>query len=118
MNLNLKAAFNFNYTPEQETRAAQSIKSAQEFMKIYGAGRLPRMHGEYYAPGTAPTDGKWLPARAAMEFLGLTSSAFVKIASSLERRLYRSKNGRNYFEYSLECLVRTMKSIQQSNPEL
>lgn len=117
MNLNLKTAFNFSYSKAEREAYKRALIESNKFMEKFCEGRQPRLNGEYYTPGTAPScrDERWLAATGAMDFLGLAPNVFLTIARKLERRVYHRDRSHIYYEYSVRGLEAWLGSNKKSD---
>lgn len=114
-----KKVLGFIITPEDEARERAAIRASILFFQTYGKGRQPRMHGEYFTPGTNPNEApsereKWLPLEAAAMYCGVKEE-IINLAGQndmIERRVYKRSNTRNYYEYKVSDLD---KFIRQNN---
>ena len=107
----VKKVLGFIITPEDELRERAAKRAAILFMQSYGKGRQPRMHGEYYTPGTNPNNDreskkKWLPLETAALYCGCKAE-YINNAGQcgiIERRVYKRNASRNYYEYNVADL--------------
>lgn len=113
----VKKVLGFIITPEDEMRERAAKRAAILFMQSYGKGRQPRIHGEYYTPGTNPNDragdeSKWLPLDTAALYCGCKAEV-INIAGQegiIERRVYKRNSNRNYYEYKVADLDRFIRA--------
>lgn len=94
----------FWLTPEDEMRERAAKRDTILFMQKYGKGRQPRMHGEFYTPGTNETpqdSSEWLPLETAALYCGCKADIIEKAGQNEEiaRRVYKKNKSRNYYEY-------------------
>ncbi|MBD5357336.1 MAG: hypothetical protein HDR88_10085 [Bacteroides sp.] len=112
----VKNVLGFLITPEDEMRERAAIRASILFFQSYGKGREPRLHGEYYTPGTNPDEtikdeGKWLPLDSAALYCGCKEEV-INVAGQngiIERRIYRRNASRNYYEYKIDDLDRFIR---------
>lgn len=112
----VKNVLGFLITPEDEMREKAAIRSSILFFQKYGKGREPRLHGEYYTPGTNPDEAtkdedKWLPLDTAALYCGCTEEVinFAGQNGIIERRVYRRNANRNFYEYKVDDLDRFIR---------
>lgn len=112
----VKNVLGFRITPEDEMRERAAIRSSILFFQKYGKGREPRLNGEYYTPGTNPDEivkdeGKWLPLDTAALYCGCKEEVINAAGQNgiIERRVYRRKANRNYYEYKVDDLDRFIR---------
>lgn len=103
---------------EDDERFERKVKrEAILFMQKYGAGRQPRMNGEYYPPGCNPKEldndnSEWLPLKTAALYCGCSESK-IEHAGQIEeiaKRAYKKNKGRNYYEYLISDLNEYIKN--------
>lgn len=106
-----KYVLGFFITPEDEMRERAVIRSSILFFQTYGKGVQPRMHGEYYTPGTRRVEEKedskkWLPLDTAALYCGCKAEIISKAGQDgvIERRVYKRNANRNYYEYNVADL--------------
>lgn len=106
-----KYVLGFFITPEDEMRERAAIRSSILFFQTYGKGAKPRMHGEYYTPGThqakdSEDSKKWLPLDTAALYCGCKAEIISKAGQNgvIERRVYKRNANRNYYEYNIADL--------------
>lgn len=106
-----KYVLGFFITPEDEMRERAAIRSSILFFQTYGKGVQPRMHGEYYTPGTRRVEDKedskkWLPLDTAALYCGCKAEIISKAGQNgvIERRVYKRNANRNYYEYNVADL--------------
>lgn len=106
-----KYVLGFFITPEDEMRERAAIRSSILFFQTYGKGAKPRMHGEYYTPGTRRVEDKedskkWLPLDTAALYCGCKAEIISKAGQNgvIERRVYKRNANRNYYEYNIADL--------------
>lgn len=106
-----KKILGFRITPEDEMRERAAIRSSILFFQTYGKGAQPRMHGEYYTPGTRRVEEKedskkWLPLDTAALYCGCKAEIISKAGQDgvIERRVYKRNANRNYYEYNVADL--------------
>lgn len=115
----VKNVLGFLITPEDERRERAAIRSSIIFFQSYGKGREPRLNGEYFTPGTNPSemvkdDGKWLPLDTAALYCGCKEEVINTAGQNgiIERRIYRRNANRNYYEYKVDDLDRFIQDNQ------
>ena len=112
----VKNVLGFLITTEDEMRERAVIRSSILFVQKYGKGREPRLHGEYFTPGTNPDEaikdeGKWLPLDTAALYCGCKEEVINTAGQNgiIERRVYRRNANRNYYEYKVDDLDRFIR---------
>ncbi len=108
-----KNILGFIITPEDEMRERANIRASILFFQKYGQGRQPRLNGEYFTPGTNPSEqivdeGKWLPLDTAALYCGCKEEIINEACQNgfIERRVYISNANRKYYEYKVSDLDR------------
>lgn len=103
--------FNLKLTENDIKRERACIRESIKFMEKYGKGNQPRMHGEYYIPGTSPSDmdkdkGEWLSEGSAAMYCGCLVDVLNKAANQelVERRVHLKGKRKNYYEYKISSL--------------
>lgn len=111
-----KKVLGFVITPEDEMRKRAIIRASILFFQNYGKGSRPRMHGEYYTPGTHKTkndenNNKWLPLDTAAIYCGCKTEVISQAGQNgvIERRAYKRNANRNYYEYNIADLDRFIR---------
>ena len=99
----------FVFTPEEEAMARAAVREAVRFMQHFGKGVRPRLHGEYYSPGTAPRyqeEEGWLRQETAALYCGIAATELDRAArrGSIDRRVYARRASRCYYEYRIADL--------------
>lgn len=107
----------FWISEEDERREREAIRSSILFMAKFGAGRPPRMNGEYFTPGCNPAESKldnrqFLPLTSAAHYCGCPKNIIEEAARKgiIERRAYKHSDTRTFYEYLIDDLDRFIKS--------
>lgn len=111
-----KKVLGFIISPEDEIQGMSAIRSSILFFQKYGRGKKPRLHGQYYTPGTNPDElvkdeSKWLPLDTAALYCGCKEEAINAAGQNgiIERRVYKRSANRNYYEYKVVDLDRFIR---------
>lgn len=108
----------FVFTEEDERRERAAIRDSILFFQTYGQGAKPRTKGEYYTPGTNPSDieakKQWLPQATASTYCNCTENTLIKAAQAgeIERRPYKMRQSKVMYEYLISDLDKFIKAHQ------
>ena len=106
----VRRAFGFDFTDKDRANMRAAVRESIRFMEKYGKGVNPRMHGEYYSPGTSPdaeeAKKQWIHQEQATLYCGCSLDILNKAAQQeeIQRRLYKRSGSRNFYEFLVNDL--------------